>query len=276
MSQTEASTASAGPAVDARFEERYVEADGFRIRYLEAGSGRPLVLLHGAGGLALGRAHALLAERCRVLAFEVPGFGASSVNERSRSMPDLAHTMREATAALGLGRYALLGSSFGGRLAAWLAIEDAAAVEALVLVAPAAIMRDDPPPPVASPEEQSARLYAHPERQPLPALDPAAVDKQRRLIGRVFGQSRDPALEAGLAALPAPTLVLFGTEDRVLAPELGRIYQEIMPRCRFVLVYDAGHAIAQERPEAFAALVADFIERKDAVATRATSSIVSP
>ncbi|HZQ35962.1 MAG TPA: hypothetical protein VFD32_08520, partial [Dehalococcoidia bacterium] len=83
MSQTEPSTAPAGPAAETCFAERYVEADGFRIRYLEAGSGRPLVLLHGGGGLTLGRAQALLAERCRVIACEVPGFGASPVNERS-------------------------------------------------------------------------------------------------------------------------------------------------------------------------------------------------
>ncbi|HZQ34855.1 MAG TPA: alpha/beta hydrolase [Dehalococcoidia bacterium] len=264
----------------ARFAERYVDADGFRIRYFEAGSGRPLVLLHGGGGLILGRAQALLAERCRVIACEVPGFGASPVNERSQSMRDLAHTMRQAIAALGLGRYALLGESFGGRLAAWLAIEAGSAaseeVEALVLAAPAAILRDDPPPRTAAPQELAARLYAHPERQPLPALDPDVAEKQSRLIGRVFGPSRDAALEAGLAALPVPTLVLFGTEDRVTVPELGRIYQELMPRCRFVLVYDAGHAIAQERPEAFAALVADFVERKDTIATNAGSSIINP
>ena len=119
-------------------------------------------------------------------------------------------------------------------------------------------------------------MYAHPERQPVSTLDSEVEEKQSRLLGRVFGPWQDPALEAGLSALQTPTLVLFGTEDRTLAPELGRIYQEIMPLCRFVLVYDAGHAIAQERPEAFAALVADFVERKDAIATRATSSIVNP
>src|SRR5262245_41543366 len=62
----------------------------------------------------------------------------------------------------------------------------------------------------------------------------------------------DAELEAGLRALEAPALAVFGTEDRVSPPELGRTYNEIIPRCHFVLVYDAGHAVAEERPEALA------------------------
>src|SRR6266705_1178563 len=91
------------------FNEGYVEADGFRIRYMEAGQGAPVVHLHGAGGLRLSRVHDLLAQQYRVIAFEVPGFGQSAVNERSRSMQDLALTMARAAANLGLDRYNLVG-----------------------------------------------------------------------------------------------------------------------------------------------------------------------
>ena len=54
------------------FTERSVSADGFEIRYLERGDGPPLVCFHGAGGLRLSRAHELLTERHRVIAFELP------------------------------------------------------------------------------------------------------------------------------------------------------------------------------------------------------------
>jgi pimeloyl-ACP methyl ester carboxylesterase len=57
------------------FYEAYVEADGFRIRYLEAGHGPALLHLHGAGGVRLSPAHDLLAEKFRVIAIEMPGFG---------------------------------------------------------------------------------------------------------------------------------------------------------------------------------------------------------
>ena len=80
-------------APGAAFRESFVEADGFRIRYLEAGQGTPLVHLHGAGGLRLTPAHDLLRQQHRVIAFEMPGFGPSPENTRTRTMADLAGTM---------------------------------------------------------------------------------------------------------------------------------------------------------------------------------------
>ena len=77
----------------AGFGEGFVEADGFRIRYVAAGEGTPLVHLHGAGGLRLTPAHEALSRAYRVIAFEMPGFGNSAENTRSQDMPALAATM---------------------------------------------------------------------------------------------------------------------------------------------------------------------------------------
>src|SRR3954451_18806834 len=93
--------------IEAAFAERYVEADGFRIRYREAGEGPVLVHLHGAGGPRLSRAHDLLRRQFRVIAFEIPGFGQSAENTGSRSMPVLGYTMVKAADALRLDRFNL-------------------------------------------------------------------------------------------------------------------------------------------------------------------------
>src|SRR5207302_397293 len=82
-----------GAAPGAAFREGFVEADGFRIRYAEAGEGAPLVHLHGAGGLRLSPAHDLLARQFRVIAFEMPGFGASPENTSTETMAEYAMTM---------------------------------------------------------------------------------------------------------------------------------------------------------------------------------------
>ena len=75
------------------FVERKVEADGFTIRYLEAGpragGAEPVICLHGAGGLRVSPMRELLARTWRVIAFETPGFGTSPANERSRDMAEL-------------------------------------------------------------------------------------------------------------------------------------------------------------------------------------------
>lgn len=257
------------------FAERVLEADGFSIRYLEAGSGPPLVCFHGAGGLRLTRAHELLAASHRVIAFEAPGFGDSPVNDRTASMPELAQTMLRAVDALGLERFNLWGTSFGGKLSLWLAVQDPERLEALVLASPAAILVN--PRPLPRPEEMASILYAHPERQTNTGSLPPDIDaKQRALVGRVMGPPRDPELEERMRALDVPTLVLFGTEDPLTPPELGRLYREILPGCHLVFVYDAAHAIYADRPEAFAAIVTEFVAHREEFVIRRESGLLYP
>jgi pimeloyl-ACP methyl ester carboxylesterase len=258
----------------AAFRENFVEADGFRIRYCEAGEGSPLVHLHGAGGLRLTRAHDLLAQQFRVVAFEMPGFGRSAENTRTGDMPELAATMARAAAALGLDRFNLWGTSFGGRAALWLAVQQPQRLSALVLESPAAILPPGARPAAGTPQVMARLLYGHPERMPpLPAPDPAVAAKQQQLVGRLMGPGHE--LEQKMAGIKTPTLVLFGTLDRMIPPELGRRYKELMPdNCQLVLVYDAGHVIAAERPEAFAEVVGDFLERREAfVISRAATAL---
>jgi pimeloyl-ACP methyl ester carboxylesterase len=259
------------------FREGFVEADGFRIRYCEAGQGAPLVHLHGAGGLRLNCAHDLLARRYRVIAIEMPGFGRSEENTRTRTMPELAATLEKAADALGLDRFDLMGTSFGGKAALWLAVRHPERVRALVLEAPAAIRPPGAAPASGTPEQMAARLYGHPERMPpLPATDPEIQAKQQRLVARLRGPDRDPELETAMRRLDTPTLVLFGTLDRMIPPEMGRHYKELLPNGHLVLVYDAGHAIGAERPEAFAEVVTDFLDRREAFLISRAETVIHP
>jgi pimeloyl-ACP methyl ester carboxylesterase len=261
----------------AALKEGYVEADGFRIRYMEAGVGTPLVHLHGAGGLRLTPAHDLLSRQFRVIAFEMPGFGHSRENSRTRDMPELASTMARAIGELGLDTFNLMGTSFGGKTALWLALQQPERVLALVLEAPAAIRPTGAEPPSDSPEEMARRLYAHPERlAAIPVPDPAIQAKTRALVMRLRGPDRDVDLEKRLPDLAAPTLVLFGTLDAVIAPEMGRIYKELIANCHLVFIYDAGHAISTERPEAFNEVVADFLDRHEAFIISRTKTVIHP
>ncbi|HTU88009.1 MAG TPA: alpha/beta fold hydrolase [Solirubrobacteraceae bacterium] len=257
------------------FAERFVEADGFEIRYLEAGNGPPLVCFHGAGGPRIGRAHELLAASHRVIAFEIPGFGGSPANERSSSLRELAQTMLRAVEEIGIERFSLWGISIGGKLALWLAVQDPDRLDALVLAAPAAIITN--PRPLPPPEQLLSMVHAHPERRLDTAPVAPEVDaKQRALVGRVIGPPRDAELEDLMSRLEVPTLVLFGTEDRLTPPELGRHYREILPSCHFLIVYDAAHAVYDDRPEAFAAIVADFVERRAEFVMRRESGLLYP
>ena len=259
------------------FSEGFVEADGFRIRYMQAGQGAPLVHLHGAGGLRMTRAHDLLSKRYQVIVFEMPGFGESAENTRTQTLGELAATMGSALSALGIDRFNLMATSFGGRVALLLALQQPDRVQALILEAPAAIRPAGQRPPSGTPEEIAQLIFAHPERLgPLPVVDPAVQEKQRALTGRLRGPDRDAELEARMKGLATPTLVVFGTLDRVIPPDLGRIYKTLLPNCHLVFVYDAGHEISTDRPEAFAEVAGDFLERHEAFVISRTETVIHP
>jgi pimeloyl-ACP methyl ester carboxylesterase len=261
----------------AKFTEHFVEADGFLIRYLEAGHGSPLIHLHGAGGPALSRGLELLCPEHRVIAFEMPGFGRSAENTRTANIQELATTMANAIAALGIARYQLLGTSFGAKVALWLAAQHPDRVIGMVLESPAAIRPAGAVPPSGTSEQIARALYAHPDRMPaLPTPDPTIATKTRTLAMRLRGPDRDAALEARMRDLVTPTLVLFGTRDPVMPPEMGRHYKEQLPNCHLVFVYDAAHAISSERPEAFAEVTLDFLERHEAFVINRLATVIHP
>ena len=262
---------------ESAFREHHVDADGFRIRYMEAGQGTPLVHLHGAGGLRLTPSHELLARRYRVIAFEMPGFGDSPVNTRTETMPEMASTIVRAVDKIGLDSFNLMGTSFGGKAALWVALQATQRVPALVLEAPAAIRQEGAAPPSGTAEEIARQLYAHPERlKSIPPIDPAMRAKTQPLVQRLLGSRRDADLEGRLQDLSTATLVLFGTLDRVIAPAMGRIYKDLMPNCHLVFVYDAAHAISTDRPEAFTEVVTDFLERHEAFVISRAETVIHP
>jgi len=269
----------AEPSTAPSFAERKVEADGFSIRYLEAGTqangDAPIICVHGAGGLRLSPMHALLARTHRVIALEIPGFGTSPANERSRDMAELAGTLCAAVAALGINAYNLMGTSFGGKLSTFMALQDGEKLQSLILLSPA-VFRPAERPPMGTPEERRKVMHAHPERFPIAAGNPEVDSKQEILVRRLIGPPRDPALEEKLPNLSVPTLVVFGTEDRLTPPEMARFYRQNYGNAHLVLIYDAAHLVDLDRPEAVAEVVGDFVARKERFLVSEQSGVIHP
>jgi pimeloyl-ACP methyl ester carboxylesterase len=243
---------------------------GCRIRYLEAGSGPSLLLLHGAGGLRWNPAMSLLAERFRVIAAEAPGFGGSELPAGMHSLPALADALAQLIVKLAGGQAHVLGQSFGGRVATWLALRHPEQVERLVLASPASFRPTDARPLSELSGEEHARLLQRRSTTanggPAPApIDPEAERmRQSNLKAMEHLTAQNPPeseLLARLAEIETPTLVLFGVEDQLIPPENGRLYRERMPDCSLIYVYGAGHLIGQDRPEAFVRAVNEFLER---------------
>ena len=236
------------------FKERFVEADGFRIRVLEKGEGEPLVFFHTARGVRLTPAHARLAETRRVIALEAPGFGRSPVNQRTADLPALARTMLAGAEALGLQTFDLMGHSFGGKLALWAAILGPETVRALVLVAPSAIRAESWSPPTVQ-----------------EGVDPEVGRQQAALVARLFGPAVDEALESRMGEIACPVLALFGTRDALIPTHFARRYKQLLPKANVMFVYDAGHSITEDRPDATASLIEDFLQEPGGFLVNRTS-----
>ncbi len=73
-----------------------------------------------------------------------------------------------------------------------------------------------------------------------------------------------------------PTLVLLGTRDDAAGAALGRASKTRIAGSHLVFVYDAGPAIGRDRPEAFAEVVADFLERREAFVISRARTVLHP
>jgi pimeloyl-ACP methyl ester carboxylesterase len=90
------------------------------------------------------------------------------------------------------------------------------------------------------------------------------------------GGVHDAELETRLAEVPCATLAVFGQNDMMVAAEAPRIYREKIPNCNISFVYDAGHAILVDRPEALISAVSDFIERRETFIVGRDSGLINP
>jgi pimeloyl-ACP methyl ester carboxylesterase len=161
-------------------------------------------------------------------------------------------------------------------VALWQALQCPDKVEVLVLISPTAILPAAGP-IAGAPEEMARRLFAHPERlRGLPSVDPAIVAKEQGLVQRLAGGMHDAEAERRLGEIPCATLVLFGSEDKMVAPEAPRVYRERIPNSNLSFVYDAGHLVEAERPEALINAVSDYVDLRETFIVGRQTGIINP
>jgi pimeloyl-ACP methyl ester carboxylesterase len=261
---------------------RRADVAGFSIPYLEGGQGEPLVLLHGFGGDKdnFTRIARFLTRRFRVLAPDLPGFGETSRDPAARYHIDAqVERLHAFIAQLGLGAVHLGGNSMGGFIAAQYAATYPEAVRSLWLLdaAGATLAREteiigryietgEMPLLVRTEGEYGALLRAVAHRMPvLPHSLRRALARRAAadygLHGRILREFgiESPTLDERYSAIRAPTLIVWGREDRILNPAAGEAMRGWIPRSRLVLMDATGHLPMIERPRATAAAFLDFI-----------------
>lgn len=230
-----------------------------------AGTGRPVLLLHSAGGVRLTSALERLAETFTVHIPVFPGFDGTPENAKIKTMVDLADLAAHVIDATAKGPCDVIGHSFGGWTAAWLAVRHPKKVGELVLHAAAGFRPDGKGGLVADPEKLRRMMFAHPEKLPPEAKSPAVLAKNRAMVHHYHGETAfDRDLAARLGEIEALTLILHGTKDGVIPVDSPRLLRERIRRAYLVYVYDAAHAIDVDQPDQFVRVVRDFFERGEA------------
>ncbi len=252
---------------DAQAQE-HLQLAGGRVHLFRAGSGEPLLFLHAAGGAgAWLDFHALLAASFDVIAPDHPGFGGSDDFPDLEAVDDLVFHYLDVMDALGLERPHVVGASFGGWIAAELAVTAPHRIASLVLLSPAGLRLPDHPVPdifLMPPDQLVATLFQHP-----PPTEPPAAPDVEQILAAYRDQTAlarfcwspylcNPKLERRLHRITAPTLVVSPAQDRLIPVAHGRRYAERIPAARFTEIEDCGHAMYFEQPAEFAAVTIDF------------------
>jgi pimeloyl-ACP methyl ester carboxylesterase len=254
-------------------DESVVELrDGrFKIRVLRAGAGEPLLFLHGAGGLFWDPLLDALAATHDVIAPEHPGAGESQGIEHVEDLWDLVLYYNELLDAFGVPSASVVGHSFGAMVAAEIAATSPHRVDKLVLIAPLGLWRDDHPVPDISgvpPASLPNLLLADPTgpvAAMLPTPDPTDPESLFRAsqtmasILQFIWPLPDKGLSKRLYRVAAPTLLVWGAQDRLVHPDYGSDFAGLIAGARLELVDDAGHLPQLEQPERTIGLITDFL-----------------
>jgi pimeloyl-ACP methyl ester carboxylesterase len=248
-------------------ERRRLQVAGKTIAYESAGAGPPLVLVHGLSGSTRWWRHNQrpFARRFRVHLVDLIGFGGSRGRGHRFVLGEAAAALAEWMALIGAPRASVVGHSMGGLIAADLAASFPEQVEQLVLVSAAAV-------PLGRRYVRhaggllGALRYTVPSFWPVLAGDAARAGPATLL--RAISQLLAADISPRLAAIRAPSLIVWGEHDRLVPLALGRQLHGHLPQARFVVIPGAGHVPMWERPEAFNREVLGFLLGEDAPAQR--------
>lgn len=253
------------------------------LEVVHIGHGAPVLLLHGPTPVRADLPFIMsLSEHAEIIAPSHPGFGWSPRAEQFDSMYDLVHLYLDVLDHLPYDNVTVLGLSFGGWLAAELACLCTHQIRALILVDPVGIKlgardeRDITHLFNTPPAELEARAWHDPSKRPdgpfglgwqMHVQD--ATEDDLVLLARswdalcLYGwrpHLYNPHLKWWLHRIRIPSMVLWGASDRIVSPEYGRAYSDLIPGARFEIIERAGHHPELEQPQTVASKIAAFLQ----------------
>ena len=274
--------------------EKYIEVQGQRMHYYEAGQGAPLVLLHGGGvDNAWLSWHAViqpLAQLRRVITPDLPGYGQSARGTETLTMEYYLRFLSAFLDALNLAQVGLGGLSLGGSISLAFALQHPTQVERLILADSYGLQNRiayhnlsvlmckhpwmleavwAPYRWSAALAKSSLRSLFHNPAHISPEVEAAVVELTRQPdSGRAFMEfQHDEADYKGfksyfmerLGEIICPTLIIHGENDNLVPLALAKLAHERIAGSKLVVLPDCGHWSPGEQPELFAEAVKSWL-----------------
>ena len=271
-------------------ESKDAVVGGVRVRYIEAGQGTPLVLVHGLTSSKVAwRENILpLAEHHHVYAVDLPGHGDSDKSGVNYDSKFIVELMREFILGLGHQQVALAGISLGGGVSLLTALEHPEIVSKLVLCGSGALGREiamvirlaalpvvgefliggplDNTRVMARKCFFDKRLASDElvkelrRTNSLPGAYEATMTIIRKYIS-IWGVRRRYVVTERLSSLSTPTMLFWGTDDEIIPVRHAHRAAQMIPNAELHVFEDCGHWPQMERTEEFNRLMLEFLSR---------------
>ena len=247
---------------------------GIDVELIVRGEGRPLLFLHPAIGIEPNAAILdELARSVRVIAPSHPGFGRTPNSPNLTTVDDLSYFYLDLLRAFDLRDTIVVGVSFGAWIAAEIAVKCTDRISCMILADALGIkvgsrkQRDIVDVFAITEADFDSLAFADPtsvkrDYGSLPDERLLVIARNREAAAR-YGWSpymHNPKLRARLRRIDIPTLVLWGSQDRIVTPDYGRAYCGEIPGATFELIERSGHFPHIEQPLEFSRRVLRFAE----------------
>jgi len=258
--------------------EKFLQIDEHKIRYLESGTSKnTLVLIHGLGASAerWTRVIPIYAENFRVVVPDLIGFGHSDKPTTDYTLDFFSEFLEKFFAATEIKRPNIIGSSLGGQISAEYASSHSQDIEKLILVSPSGMMKQSTPALDAYimaalyPNEISAKnafeLMEGSGKQVEDQIVDGFIERMRlpnaklAFMSTVLGLKNSVSITSKLQSISVPTLIVWGNDDPVIPIIHADDFVSAIQDCRFYRMDGCGHTPYVQDPQTFASKTLKFL-----------------